>query len=272
MFIPEYIHNIDEGVLFCERYGISCSVVDNQLNITNPPDLSYRSQFTTMTEVAWKCGFETDHPNCFLTDNGYLLVTFSNYPSNHMKVQNEGCEAEFTEADAKKLRRKGYDIRQCGFDLYGFGTKTYVMAELVSPLDEQPMNRNHATQPRSVSGMYDSERTGETSDDYSINLTLKKEYLLNELNRILFMFGGQFISYRNAADATEEIGRLTKCLEIMYQRKPQEAVETVEAMVEVLGKVETDDDEFPEYNILDLYSAIGQEKSYDEVIEMLGRG
>lgn len=51
-------------------------------------------------------------------------MTFSNY------------DGELTEEDQKKLRRKGYDIRESGFDLYGSGTTTYVMAELVSPLDE----------------------------------------------------------------------------------------------------------------------------------------
>ena len=256
VFIPEYIHNIDEAIRFCERYGISYSVIDNQLSITEPP-LLYITQFKTMEAAAQKLeSFVVDHPNCFLNNQGQLIVTFSPY------------DGELTEKEQAKLRRKGYYLRECGFDLYGFGTKTYVMAELVSPLDEQPMNRNHTT----PLGTCDSERTVNTSDDYSINLTLTKEYLVNELNRILSMFGGQFISYRNAADATEEIGRLAKCLEIMYQRKPQEAEETVEAMVEVLSKVETDDDEFPEYIVLDLYSAIGQEKSYDEVIEMLGRG
>ena len=140
MFISNYIHNIAEGISFCSRYGISCSVIyhsdgTEELVLTNLPNLSYHNQFTTMIDIARKVGFEPDHPNCFLTDSGHLLVTFSNYPNNHMKVQNEGCEAEFAEGDTKKLKRKGYDLRACDYDLYGYGTKTYVMAELVSPLD-----------------------------------------------------------------------------------------------------------------------------------------
>ena len=88
------------------------------------------------------------------------------------------------------------------------------------------------------------------------------------------MFGGDehFISYRDASNATEEIGRLADYVGIMYQRKPQEAVETVEAMVKVLSEVDTDDDDFPEFIVSELYRVVGQEKSYDEIIEILGRG
>lgn len=104
-------------------------------------------------------------------------------------------------------------------------------------------------------------------------LTLKKEYLVNELNRIIFLFGGEegFISYRDASNATEEIGRLVDYVGIMYQRKPQEAVETAETLVKVLCEVETDDDDFPEYIVSELYRVVGQEKSVDEVLEILGR-
>ena len=52
-----------------------------------------------------------------------MIVTFSPY------------DGELKEKEQIKLRRKGYDIRLSDYDLYGYGTKTYVMAELVSPLD-----------------------------------------------------------------------------------------------------------------------------------------
>ena len=123
MHIPEYIHNIEEAIRFCERYGISCSVVDNQLSITEPP-LSYINQFKAMESAAQKLeSFVVDHPNCFLNNQGRLIATFSPY------------DGELREEEQKKLKRKGYDLRLCDYDLYGHGTKTYVMAELVSPLD-----------------------------------------------------------------------------------------------------------------------------------------
>ena len=68
-------------------------------------------------------GFVVDHPNCYLNNLGQLIVTFSPY------------DGELRHEDQVKLRRKGYDLRLCDYDLYGYGTKTYVMAELVSPLD-----------------------------------------------------------------------------------------------------------------------------------------
>ena len=167
MFISEHINNIEKGVKFCDRYNISYIIsVDNRLNLINPPDLSYREKFRSMEVIARKIdGFVVDHPNCYLNNLGQLIVTFSPY------------DGELTEKEQIKLRRKGYDLRECGFDLYGHGTKTYVMAELVSPLDELP---NHSTPSRIV-----PESTEDTSDDYHTILTLNKEYLVNELNRIL---------------------------------------------------------------------------------------
>lgn len=124
MHIPEYINNISEGVKFCDRYGISCTISsDNKLNVTNPPDITYHEKFRAMEDAARKTGITTDHPNCFLTDSGVFVVTFSPY------------DGELSEEEQRKIRRKGYDIRLCDYDLYGYGTKTYVMAELVSPLD-----------------------------------------------------------------------------------------------------------------------------------------
>ena len=128
MLVSSYIHNVTEGERFCNRYRISYSVItgengEDELIVQNQPSIDYREQYTAMKEAVRKIGFGTDHPNCFLTDSDVLIVTFSNYDS------------ELTEDDRKKLRRKGYDLRECEFDLYGFGTKTYVMAELVSPLD-----------------------------------------------------------------------------------------------------------------------------------------
>ena len=124
MHIPEYINNISEGVKFCDRYGISYTIsFDNKLNVTNPPDITYHDKFRAMEDAARKTEISTDHPNCFLTDSGVFIVTFSLY------------DGELTEKDQVKLKRKGYDIRLCDYDLYGYGTKTYVMAELVSPLD-----------------------------------------------------------------------------------------------------------------------------------------
>ena len=68
--IPEYINNTEEGVKFCDRYGILYIVSsDNKLNVTNPPDLSYREKFRSMEAVARKIdGFVVDHPNCYLNN------------------------------------------------------------------------------------------------------------------------------------------------------------------------------------------------------------
>lgn len=128
MYIANYVHNINEGARFCERYGISCRVIqdangEEKLDVIDPP-LAYNETFKAMENAAGKLeNFCTDHPNCFLNDDGILIVTFSIY------------DGELTEADRKKLRRMGYDLRESGFDLYGFGTKTFVMAELISPLE-----------------------------------------------------------------------------------------------------------------------------------------
>ena len=124
MFTQAYINNHEEAIRFCDRYNIPCTMQDGILSVTEPP-LSCHAKFAEMQEVAMSLeGFQTDHPNCYLSNNGHLIVTFSNY------------DAKLTEASVKKARRKGYDIRESGFDLYGHGTTTYVMAELVSPLDE----------------------------------------------------------------------------------------------------------------------------------------
>ena len=128
MHIPEYINNTDEGVKFCDRYGIPYSVNTTatgtvELNLINLPDISYHAKFRAMEDTVRKIGFGTDHPNCFLTDAGVFIVTFGNY------------DGELTDEVRKKMKRKGYDMRPCEYDLYGYGTKTYVMAELVSPLD-----------------------------------------------------------------------------------------------------------------------------------------
>ena len=250
MFISDYIHNIEEGVRFCRRYGITCSIADGKLAVTAPPE-SFHKQFSVMTEIAGKIDhFSADHPNCFLSDRGYLIVTFSNY------------DGELTDSDRKKLRRKGFDIRESGYDLYGFGTTTYVMAALVSPLDEE------------YSDSYRGECTDvnkDADDEYSFVLSLNKEYFLNELHRILYMFGEDFISYRDTNNVTDEMERLADYLELMYQRKPEEAVETVDEMVDILRNVDTDDDTFPEEIILDLYCAVGRDPTMKEIYDLLNR-
>ena len=250
MFISDYIHNIEEGVRFCHRYGITCSVEDGKLKVKNP-SMSFRKRFSEMTEAAGKNDhFSTDHPNCFLSDCGDLIVTFSNY------------DGELTDSDRKKLRRKGFDIRESGYDLYGFGTTTYVMAALVSPLDEEYSD--------SYKGKCADVKEN-TDDEYSFVLSLNKEYFLNELHRILYMFGEDFISYRDTNNVTDEMERLADYLELMYQRKPEEAVETVDEMVDILRNVETDDDTFPDEIILDLYCAAGRDPTMKEIYDLLNR-
>lgn len=124
MYISAYVKNIEEGVRFCARYGITCSVVDGELVVKNP-SVEYYKQFAAMEEaLRKKSHLYPDHPNSYISDKGVFILTISPY------------DGELTEEDQKKLRRKGYDIRESGFDLYGSGTTTYVMAELVSPLDE----------------------------------------------------------------------------------------------------------------------------------------
>ncbi len=125
MFVSGYIRNIEEALGFCRRYGISCFIEDGKLVVDEVPVDYYYDSYRAMLEAAQKLGTGlVDHPNCFLSKKGVLIATFSPY----------GCE--LTEKDREKMRRKGYDLRESGFDLYGAGTKTYVMAKLVSPLDE----------------------------------------------------------------------------------------------------------------------------------------
>lgn len=79
MFIAEYIHNIEEAVRFCERYGISYALTDGEFSV-NKPSSDFLAKFTAMEDAARQLeGFVTDHPNCFLSDAGDFIVTFSNY-------------------------------------------------------------------------------------------------------------------------------------------------------------------------------------------------
>lgn len=98
MYISEYIKNIEEGMHFCERYRITCSVSsDAHLVVTEPP-LSYLEKYHAMEIAAQKLeGFVVDHPNCFLSDAGNFIVTFSSF------------DGELTEDGRKKQLLANYN-------------------------------------------------------------------------------------------------------------------------------------------------------------------
>ena len=107
----------------------------------------------------------------------------------------------------------------------------------------------------------------EQSDVYLVPLIINKESVLDDLERILQMFGGDFISYKVATDCSCEIGRLSDTVEVLLKKKPEEGKEIVLAMIDRILHVQTDDDWFPIDVLQVLYEMIGIRKSPEEIFE-----
>lgn len=77
-----------------------------------------------------------------------------------------------------------------------------------------------------------------------------------------------FVSYKDEPEVSRKIHDLCYQLEVMMQRKPDEAKVIGKELIEKLLHVETDDDTFPIFNTQSLYELIGEEKSYEEVADL----
>lgn len=105
----------------------------------------------------------------------------------------------------------------------------------------------------------------EDSDVYPVPFIINKESVLDELERILQMFGGDFIPYSAAMDCSCEIGRLSDRVAVMLKQKPEEGKEIILAMIDRILHVQTDDDWFPMDILQILYEMIGIRKSPEEI-------
>ena len=107
----------------------------------------------------------------------------------------------------------------------------------------------------------------EQSDVYLVPLIINKESVLDELERILQMFGEDFIPYSDAINCSCEIGRLSDTVEVLLKKKPEEGKEIVFAMIDRILHIQTDDDWFPIDILQVLYEMIGIRKSPEDIFE-----
>ena len=113
----------------------------------------------------------------------------------------------------------------------------------------------------------ETELNYEDSDIYPVPFIINKESVLDDLERILQLFGGDFISYRDATNCSCEIGRLSDTVGVLLKKKPEEGKEIVLAMINRILHVQTDDDWFPIDILQVLYEMIGIRKSPEEIFE-----
>ena len=105
------------------------------------------------------------------------------------------------------------------------------------------------------------------SDVYLIPVIINKETVLDELEHILRMFGGDFIPYSGAMRCSCEIGRLSDKVEVLLKKKPEEGKEIILAMIDRILHVQTDDDWFPIDCLQILYDMLGIKKSPEDIFE-----
>ena len=90
-----------------------------------------------------------------------------------------------------------------------------------------------------------------------IPVEMTKKALVSELESAIFSFSKskyiddiQFVSYKNTSSLFDYIIRVIDKLEYMWEDvRREEAEETGKEMIRILQAVETDDDQFPEYEI-----------------------
>ena len=121
----------------------------------------------------------------------------------------------------------------------------------------EPINKSKYTS--------ETELKYEETDVYPVPFVINKESVLDELEHILRMFGGDFISYKVATDCSCEIGRLSDTVEVLLKKKPEEGKEIVLSMIDRILHVQTDDDWFPIDVLQVLYEMIGIRKSQEEI-------
>lgn len=102
------------------------------------------------------------------------------------------------------------------------------------------------------------------TDVYQIPFLINREAILGEVDLLL----SGFVSYKDVNSVSAKLRDLFFLLEIMMQRKPDEAKRIGREIIEMLLHTETDDDTFPIFQLQEVYSIIGEEKTYDEVGEL----
>lgn len=110
----------------------------------------------------------------------------------------------------------------------------------------------------------DEETEYDTSDVYYFPFLLTRDTIIPQLCRSL----GSFVSYKNSSCVSRQISRIVMMLKAMMERKPNQAKEIADEMIDILLHTGTDDDSFPVYEIQSLFALIGEEKTFDEVFEM----
>lgn len=103
------------------------------------------------------------------------------------------------------------------------------------------------------------------SDIYRIPVVVNKQSLMAKF----YALTGDFVSYKDAGDVGQRLFLLFRLLESMQQRKPLEADGIAREMIELLIKLDTDDDYFPVPEISALYELLGEQKTYDEICDIL---
>ena len=102
-------------------------------------------------------------------------------------------------------------------------------------------------------------------DVYPVPFIINKESVLDELEQILCMFGGDFIPYSSATNCSCEIGRLSDKVEAVLINKPEAGKEIILAMIDRILHIQTDDDWFPIDILQILYEMIGIRKSPEDI-------
>lgn len=105
---------------------------------------------------------------------------------------------------------------------------------------------------------------------YSESDVYQVPFLIN-WDTILFGYHqavGRFVSYKEVSKVCTRLYDLFYQLELMQQRKPEEAKSVCMELINLFLKVETDDDTFPIDELVRLYELAGEPKTYDEVGEL----
>ena len=111
----------------------------------------------------------------------------------------------------------------------------------------------------------------EPDDIYYLPIILTHDIIIGKYNSIIWKFSDRdsFISYKNASDCACEIARLGELTGILMERKPEEGKAIIRELIDRLCHTGTDDDDFPVSTIQYLFELIGEEKSAEEIFDMI---
>ena len=111
----------------------------------------------------------------------------------------------------------------------------------------------------------------ESDDIYYLPIILTHDIIIGNCDSIIRKFsdGDDFISYKNASDCAYEIARLGDLTGLLIERKPEEGKAIIREMIDRMCHTGTDDDDFPISTIQYLFELIGEEKSPEEIFDMI---